>query len=263
MLVRICLLLLLFCSSSFAAERAISTSKNPPIRLFLQENLDAQGRQIPVEEKVHEIIRYFERETGLKFEPIILPWKRAQVETLNGQGVIYGFSKSVERMKHYHFSQALITEKVWAITYGSPKPNFKSVDDLRGKTISIGRGFSHGLEFDQARGKIFTVEEDSASTAARFKKVVAKRSDLMLWPVRNMETSKEVEDYVNKVLIPQASDSELRNKRFDVSDKPMFFDTVHFASAKGKYEDVIEKIDRAMERGMRSGELARVLKGYH
>lgn len=85
----------------------------------------------------------------------------------------------------------------------------------------------------------------------------------MLWPVRNMETSKEVEDYVNKVLIPQASDSELRNKRFDVSDKPMFFDTVHFASAKGKYEDVIEKIDRAMERGMRSGELARVLKGYH
>ncbi|WMW81729.1 ABC transporter substrate-binding protein [Undibacterium cyanobacteriorum] len=244
-------------------EMAPAKASTKPVRLFLQENLDAQGRQIPVEEKVHAIIRFFERETGVRFEPIILPWKRAQVETLNGYGVIYGFSRSVERMKQYHFSQALITEKVWAITYGRPKPAFKSVEDLRGKVISIGRGFSHGLEFDQARGTVFTVEEDSASTAARFKKIVAKRSDLMLWPVRNMETSKEVEDYVNKVLIPQASDLELQNKIFDVSDKPMFYDTVHFASAKGKYEDVISKIDKAIERGMRSGELQRVLKGYH
>ena len=258
-----CFLFFLFCSMNTAAEGVAVKSKSPPIRLFLQENLDAKGRQIPVEEKVHQIIRFFERETGLKFEPIILPWKRAQVETLNGEGIIYGFSKSVERMKLYHFSQALITEKVWAITYGEPKPHFKNVEDLSGKVISIGRGFSDGLEFDQARGKIFTVEEDSASTAARFKKIVAKRSDLMLWPVRNMETSKQVEDYVNKVLIPEASDPELRHRRFDVSDKPMFYDTVHFASAKGKYEDAINKIDRAMEKGMRSGELPRVLKGYH
>jgi ABC-type amino acid transport substrate-binding protein len=137
------------------------------------------------------------------------------------------------------------------------------VEDLRGKTISIGRGFSHGLEFDEARGKIFLVEEDSASVAARFKKIVARRSDLMLWPVRQMETSREVEDYVNKVLIPQASDHELRDKKFDVSDKPMFYDTVHFASAKGKHQDVIERIDRAIERGIKNGELAKVLRGYH
>ncbi|MBC3890492.1 transporter substrate-binding domain-containing protein [Undibacterium sp. LX40W] len=237
--------------------------KKATVKLFLQENLDAQGRQIPVEAKVHEIIRFFEKETGLTFEPIILPWKRAQVETQNGHGIIYGFSKSVERLRRFHFSQAVITEKVWAITYGKPKPNFQSVEDLRGKVISIGRGFSHGLEFDQARGVVFTVEEDSASIASRFKKVVAKRSDLMLWPVRQMETSREVEDYVNKVLVAQASDRELRDKRFDVSDKPMFYDTVHFASAQGKFVDVIDKIDKAIDRGTKSGELAKVLKGYH
>lgn len=259
---RFLVFILVFCLSFSTANSQAQTNKARTVRLFLQENLDAQGRQIPVEDKVHEIIRFFEKETGLKFEPVILPWKRAQVETLNGQGIIYGFSKSVDRLKHYYFSQPVITEKVWAITYGRPKPNFRSVEDLRGKTISIGRGFSHGLEFDQARDKVFSVEEDSASVAARFKKIVAKRSDLMLWPVRQLETSKEVEDYVNRVLIQQASDRELRDKKFDVSDKPMFYDTVHFASAKGKYQDVIDKIDGAIERGTKNGELAKVLRGY-
>lgn len=262
-MLRLCSLILSFCLLWNVSHAAAPDIKKTSVKLFLQENLDAQGRQIPVEPKVHEIIRFFEKETGLKFEPIILPWKRAQVETANGHGIIYGFSKSVERLRRYHFSQPVITEKVWAITYGKPKPNFQSVEDLRGKVISIGRGFSHGLEFDQARGVIFTVEEDSASVASRFKKVVAKRSDLMLWPVRQMETSREVEDYVNNVLVAQASDHELRDKRFDVSDKPMFYDTVHFASAQGKYLDVIDKIDKAIERGTKNGELARVLKGYH
>lgn len=255
--------LFVFCLSFSVFDSQAQANKPRTIRLFLQENLDAQGRQIPVEDKVHEIIRFFEKETGLKFEPVILPWKRAQVETANGQGIIYGFSKSVDRLKHYYFSSPVITEKVWAISYGKPKPNFRTIEDLRGKIISIGRGFSHGLEFDEARDKVFYVEEDSASVAARFKKVLARRSDLMLWPVRQMETSKEVEDYVNKVLIPQASDIELRDKKFNVSDKPMFYDTVHFASVKGKYQDVIDRIDKAIEHGNKNGELAKVLRGYH
>jgi polar amino acid transport system substrate-binding protein len=233
------------------------------VRLFLQESLDVEGKQVPLDPKLLEILSYLERETGLKFEPIILPWKRAQFETLEGKGIIYGFSRSPERVKLYFFSVPLITEKVWGISYGSPKPHYKTVQDLRGKIVSTGRGFSHGMEFDQARDVIFKVQEDSASTIARFKKLVAKRSDLMVWPVRGYQRHNEVEEYINQVIIKNSNDPELQGKHFDISDQPLFYDTTHFASVKGKYEDVIAKIDKAIKRGTKNGSLVKVLRGYH
>lgn len=234
-----------------------------PVPLFLQENLDAQGRQMPADPKLMDILAYFERKTGLKFAPVILPWKRAQAETLRGEGIIYGFSRSVQRLKQYDFSESVISEGVWAITYSRPKPRFETVEDLRGKVVGIGRGFSHGLEFDQARDTVFTVQEDSASTAARFKKLAAGRSDLMLWPVRQYETSAEVEHYINQAVIGDTHDAELKHRHFDVSDRPLFYDTVHFAAAKGQYQTVLRKINRAITQGRKNGSLARVLRDYH
>lgn len=233
------------------------------VRLFLQENLDQQGKQQALDPKLMEILAYFERESGVKFEPVILPWKRAQLETLHGEGIIYGFSRSRERLRLYHFSQPVVVERIWGVTYGSPKPKYKSVEDLRGKVVSTGRGFSHGMEFDQASNVIFTVQEDSSSTVARFKKLMAKRSDLMVWPVRGYEHAKEVEAYINRTVLQDSNDPELLGKHFDVTDRPLFYDTTHFASAKGRYQDIIAKIDKAIVRGNKNGSLPAVLRGYH
>ncbi len=245
----------LFYSTCHAAES--------PVRVFLQENLDGEGKQLALDPKLLALLRYFERGTGLKFELTILPWKRAQIETLDGKGIIYGFSRSPERLKAYHFSFPVVTDRVWGITYGRPKPNYKSVEDLRGKIVSTGRGFSHGLEFEQARDVIFTVQEDSASINARFKKLIAKRSDVMIWPVRGYERSVEVEAYINRIVVDDSNDPELKGKHFDVTDRPLFYDTTHFASAKGAYGDVIGKVDKAIVRGRKDGSLAKILRGYH
>lgn len=249
--------LMLVCSSSIAGQTPIK------IRLFLQENLDAQGKQVPADPKLTDILRYFEREANVRFDAVILPWKRAQFETLAGKGIIYGFSRSAERLRHYYFSQPVISERVWAISYGLPKPDYRAVDDLHGKVVSIGRGFSHGMEFDQARDVVFTVQEDSASVAARFKKLIAKRSDLMLWPVRQFEHSSQVEHYINTMVVPDSLDPDLKGQKFNVSDQPIFYDTVHFATAKGHYQEVIDRIDVAIARGSKNGSLAKVLRGYH
>lgn len=113
--------LVLVCNLSFAGQSTIK------IRLFLQENLDAQGKQVPADPKLTEILRYFEREAHVQFDAVILPWKRAQVETLAGKGIIYGFSRSKERLHHYYFSQPVISERVWAISYGLPKPDYNII----------------------------------------------------------------------------------------------------------------------------------------
>ena len=255
--------LLVFLTLWCATLYPVVAAENPPVRLFLQENLDPQGKQLALDPKLMEVLAYFERQSGVKFEPVILPWKRAQIETLEGKGVIYGFSRSAERNRLYHFSQAVVVEKIWGVTYGKPKPNYRRLEDLRGKVISTGRGFNHGMEFDQARDVVFTVQEDSASTIARFKKLMAIRSDLMVWPVRGYDSAKEVEAYINRIVVQESNDPELRGRHFDVSNQPLFLDTTHFASAKGKYLDVIAKIDKAIVRGKKDGSLPTILRGYH
>ncbi|MBR7801231.1 substrate-binding periplasmic protein [Undibacterium fentianense] len=258
---RFTLFLCLLIATLFLGE--VRAGEKQKLRLFLQESLDSEGRQLALDPKVFEILAYFERRTGLQFEHIILPWKRAQAETLVGNGIIYGFSKSSERLRYYQFSQPVMVERVWGITYGKPVPQYKTVEDLRGKIVSTGRGFSHGLEFDQARDVVFKVQEDSASTISRFKKLMAKRSDLMVWPVRGFENHKDVENYFNHFILEQANDPDLKGKHFNVTEKPLFLDSLHFASAKGHYADAIAKIDKAIVQGNKDGSLPQVLRGYH
>ncbi len=256
----------LFLASIAIAQRADALETQPPathVKVFLQENLNASGGQIPTTPELIRVLKYFEKQSGVKFELIILPWKRAQVETLAGKGIIFGFSKSMERLKHYTFSDAYIEEGVWAVTYGSPYPDYRSIADLKGKTVATGRGFSHGLEFDQVRDKLFTVQEDSASVASRFRKLILKRSDLMLWPVRELSRHAEVEKYLNTTVVSDANDPELQNYHFDVSQKPLFYDSNHFASAKGHFEAVLGKINTAIRRGKKNASLARIMHGYH
>lgn len=250
------LLSLPWCGLAFAGEQK-------PIPLFLQETLDRNGHQLPVEKNLERLLRYFERESGLHFELRLLPWNRAQLLAKNGDGIIYGFSRSPQRLIDYHFSMPVVTERIWAITYGEPKPNFRSAADLKGKTISIGRGFSHGMEFEQAKNVLFTVQEDSAQASARFKKLVARHSEVMLWPVRELERSGQVERYLQEKLLPSFHDPELIGKTFSVSRQPMFYDTVHFAGAKGRYEAEIKKLDEVIKRGSKNGQLAKVLYRYY
>ncbi|PXX46512.1 substrate-binding periplasmic protein [Undibacterium pigrum] len=264
----ICLLLLsAFAHSSvFAATAKTGTSKpaiKPIIKLFLQENLDIHGRPLPLDRDLEDILIYFEHESGIQFDKQILPWNRAQLMAQNGEGIIFGISRSPERLQLYHFSIPVVSEKIWAITYGDPRPNFQTVEDLRGKTVSVGRGFSHGMDFEKAKNVVFQVQEDSASSAARFKKLMNRRSDIMLWPVRQLQRASQVEAYLRDQLVPSFNDPELTGKTFYVSAKPVFYDTTHFAAANGKYEAEMDKLNAVIRKGTANGKLPKVLAKFY
>ncbi|MFZ6658134.1 substrate-binding periplasmic protein [Undibacterium sp. TJN19] len=240
-----------------------SNLAKPKVTLFLQESLDIHGRQLPIERDLDSILQYFEHESGIHFDKQVLPWNRAQLMAQNGEGIIFGFSKSPERLQNFYFSIPIVSEKIWAITYGDPRPDFQSMEDLRGKTVSIGRGFSHGMDFEKAKNVVFKVQEDSASSAARFKKLMGRRSDIMLWPIRQLQRSEQVEAYLRDQLIPSFNDPELTGKTFYVSKKPVFYDTIHFAAAIGKYEEEIETLNKTIRKGTASGKLPKVLARFY
>ncbi|NDI84792.1 substrate-binding periplasmic protein [Undibacterium crateris] len=254
-------LVLLFVLLSGISSAAHAQTK--PVPLFLQENLDIHGRQLSIDKDLEKILIYFERESGLRLDWRMLPWNRAQMMGRNGEGIVFGLSKSPERLKYFQFSQPVVSEKIWAITYGEPRQNFRTLEDLRGKTVSIGRGFSHGMDFEKARNVVFTVQEDTASSGARFKKLMNKRSDLMLWPVRQLNTAAQVEDYLNNKLIPGFNEPELKGKRFYVSRKPVFYDTVHFAVAHGQYQEELARLNEVIRRGTESGELPKLMAKFY
>lgn len=252
-----CLLIFIcsFAPPSFAATPLT-------VQLYLPDNFDANHKQIPTNQQLTDIFKYFEREAELKFVVVNLPWKRAQLEVQQGNGILYGFSKSEERLVQYHFSLPVITLHVWAVTYGEANSHFSEVKDLQGKVLASGLGLSHGIEYEKAKNKIFTVQEDFFSDGERFKKLIKKRSDLMLVPSRQYVSREEVDFIVNRTLVPSFQDPELNNKHFDVSVRPMFYDSIHFASAKDHLREVIDRIDKAIQKGLKNGSLPKLLKQY-
>lgn len=228
------------------------------VKLFQPENLDAKGQQIPSSPQTIKIFNYFEREGGLKFDLVVIPWKRAQLEAAHGNGILYGFSKSAERLEQYHFSQPVITFHVWAISYGKGNTRYAELKDLKGKTVTSGLGLSHGEEYEKAKNNIFIVQEDFISYRERFRKLVKKQSDVVFIPFHQSDGREQVNRFVNHKMVPEFKDPELDGQSFEISINPLFNDTIHFASAKGQFDDVIYKIDKAIQKGMKNGELPKL-----
>lgn len=251
-------LIVLFCIVSLP-------SKADPVRhvkLFYPENIDTKGKQIPLTPEQVKVFQYFEREAGLKFSIVILPWKRAQLEVARGNGIIYGFSKSIDRLSKYRFSQPFLNLPVWAISYGPENTQIAELKDLKGKIVATSVGITHGIEFERARESVFTVTEDFLSYQERLKKLIAKRSDIILVPYNQQVSREQVEHTINRKLIPGFDDPELNGRIFNVSMNPIFIDTIHFASSKDRWTEVIDRIDIAIERGLKNGSLQKLLLNY-
>ncbi|MBY0574438.1 MAG: transporter substrate-binding domain-containing protein [Undibacterium sp.] len=233
------------------------------VQLFLQENLDVKGKQLPIDNKLSKLLHFVEQAAGVKFDYVQLPWRRAQRATLAGNGIIYGFSKSNIRLTEYRFSEPLIIDNVWAISLGEPTTKIRSLEDLRGKKIAIGHGYSYGIEFERTRDKVFSVQEDTASVPARFEMLVSKRCDFLLWPVHELDQQSQVEEHINNVIVANLTDENLKKYRFFASENPIFHDTIHFAAAHGQHTEILDKIDHAITQGKKDGSLAKALKDYH
>ncbi|MBC3808376.1 hypothetical protein H8K52_13605 [Undibacterium seohonense] len=256
--------ILLLCSVTTAAIAAVAAvdagqTSTTTVTVYLQETLDTKGNLQPISKGLLKFLQFLERETGLHLQPVSVPWNRAKLMTLDGKGIIWGFSKSPERLLSYRYSEAVLSSRIWAIAYGEPRMRLRSIKDLQGKVVSVERGVSHGMEFELAKNKVFKIDEDSAQASARFRKLIAKRSDVLLWGLAQFDRPDLFLAYLHKTYIPELRDPELLGKTFYVSDIPLFYDSIHFASAKMRFENEMQKIDAAIKRGIKTGELTRLM----
>lgn len=257
---RLCCASLLLAIASDIATVHARENPNKVVPLYMQEALDAAGHQLPDSPGIHQFIVFFEREAQVRFQLNHLPWNRAKNMVAEGRGIIWGFSKNTERLVQFDFSEPVLISNIWAIVYGKPKGSLATLADLKGQTISVERGVSHGMDFEMARGKVFKVDEDAASAPIRFRKLVAGRSDALLWGLVQFDEHRAIQDYIQNKYIPSMNDPHLVGADFYVSTRPIFVDSLHFASAKDKFSEEMQRINKAIKRGLKSGELSKILR---
>ncbi|TDK64409.1 substrate-binding periplasmic protein [Sapientia aquatica] len=175
-----------------------------------------------------------------------------------GEGIIIGISKTNERLQYFDFSEALSEDNVWLVTRCDKIFPFKTLDDLKGKTIGVVRGVSAGEEFDGQANRLFKIDDDTDVTEARFIKLYNGRADALIYLKTANSTSSELARELNQRYLPVEAKISAASPTFCVLDNPVVSVSVHIAQRKGLDQSPLQRINKAIISGKQNGKLKRV-----
>jgi len=223
----------------------------PTVPLIIGDTLDEQGKPKPLSPFKRKLLDAVERELGVVFELRMYPWARAERYAIDGTGLIFGLPKNADRLHALHYSEVAAYNKLWIVTRSDATFRFNAIEDLRGKSIGVVRGYNYGAEVERARAnKLFRTDEDIASRGTRLTRLMLKRIDAVLLYQPSQQTARDVEAEVNTFMAPRLrSIGAAANASFSVLPKPLSVDDgVFFAIARNKDDGIIDRINAALAR---------------
>jgi polar amino acid transport system substrate-binding protein len=226
--------------------------------LYMSEELDEKSVVIPISAQTIALFTYLERALKFQFEIRRVPWKRALESAQSGEGLIFGISKTPERLRHLAFSVPIYSEQALLITRCESRFRFNSLPDLKGKTLGIVRGTSYGEEFDKQKNNLFMVEDDTGNTPARFNKLRLGRMDGLLWYSQTHDLAK-LERSLNELYSgSQDQRTGKATRQFCVQAKPISSVEIHFAIRPDRDQGLLGQINKVLEHARTKGDLARI-----
>ena len=226
--------------------------------LLIAESNATNNPQVPINPVFKQTIAYIEKELHLQFEFRRYPWKRLLQNLNEGEGLAFGLSKTKERAQTLRFSLPAFATHVWVVVRSDMAFSFSSIADLQGKIVGIVRGSSYGDEFDKAKDALLLVEDDLFSLPSRLKKLLSKRTDVMLFSHYDPDPRK-VEAILNKAMTDMAPETPMPpGVSFKVLDRHLSVDYIHFAILASKDDGIIEQLDLIIRKGQQDGSLAKV-----
>ncbi|MFZ6638258.1 substrate-binding periplasmic protein [Undibacterium sp. TC4M20W] len=220
--------------------------------ILTADPIDQRGQPFPLK-LADKLFEFIEREGGLQIQQQRSPWPRALQAAENGEGVIYGVSKTKEREKIFHFSLPIQSKYMFLVTRSDAQFRFNTMADLKGKTIGIPRGFSYGDRFDAMKDNLFKVEVDNYAPLSRIYKLLFRRMDAGLFGAAN----KDPRFLENRLQVlrdeNEGSSSPFADVRLTVLPKPLLIDTIHFAVRADKDDGIIDKLNVAILKARKAG----------
>lgn len=223
------------------------------VTLLLGDTLDASGKQQPLKPWRRKLFSYLEQELNLRFDIKSYPWPRAERHARDGNGLIFALPKSADRLRELHFSDPASSNTLWLVTRSDATFPFRSMADLRGKTIGAVRGYSYSDEFERGRNTLFKVDEDIASRATRLQRLLLKRVDALLLYQPSGDSPADIEAALAQSIQPYLNELALPpGLRLTVLPKPVQVENgMHFAIARSRDDGLIDRINAALARQRR------------
>lgn len=250
----------LVCSALFILQAQAWAADKQILPIYLQEIPDATGRLTPAYRNLDELLRYLETQSGLHFERIRLPWDRAKMLALEGQGLIWGFSKTRERLAQFEYSETVVQLPIWAISYDASTKKVRDLQDLRGAHVCTRRGVSLGLDYEKAKQHVFKADEANSNFSQMLRKLLTHGCEYVFWGVQRLDDKHDVEVYLHQRFIPALRDPELLNKKFTISEQPVLHDTIHFATGHSYWQPELARLNQAIRKGRQNGDIERILQ---
>ncbi|MES2037822.1 MAG: transporter substrate-binding domain-containing protein [Pseudomonadota bacterium] len=230
--------------AAFAATR--------DVMVLMPDPLDTKGESAPIPPDRQRMLDFIAREADLHFDFQRYPWKRILLLAENGDGLIFGISKTSARERMFHFSKPLYANYVWLVTRKDARFDYKEIADLRGRSVGIVSGTHYGDNFDEHKGKLFRVESDPNSLMPRFNKLINRRMDVMVMQDPGNDAH-DLEERINRYVGRQLVADGLPAIEFSVLPRPLLVDNIHFAIRADKDEGLINRIDAAIGKGKKQG----------
>jgi polar amino acid transport system substrate-binding protein len=239
-------ILILGSHASFGESIIVLGNVDKPPKQWKDANGNLKGIWVDILRAIDDEIKDVEFQIGLK------PFKRAQKEAIDGKNALMAIFYNDTRAKIFDYSEPVLTEDVVIVVKKGREFPFKSLDDLKDKTIGIFRGTSYGVEWEKAvtSGK-FKTEEDSNNTG-RLKKILKERID-------------------GGVFNPGAAavkmfcdhDADLNINQFTVLKTPILTKNSYFAVAKKlNKKALITKFNNALNQIKKSGKYEKIIEKY-
>ena len=188
----------------------------------------------------HVISEAFKLE-GYEVEFTFYPWKRAFESARSGEqfhATSYWYP-SEERAKDFHYSDPIqVDATVFFHIKDNPPPDWKSLDDLKGRRIGATGGFTYTKEFwDAAKSKHLDIEEAN-SDELNFRKLLKGRIDL--FPSNPL---------VGQKILIEAFEKRAANS-VTYHQKPLISPTGHllFSKKHAKAEELVTAFNRGLTR---------------
>lgn len=184
------------------------------------------------------IFARLEKDTGDTYELRLLPWKRAMKNAQNGEGGITNISRNKAREKLYNFSLPIYDDDISLVVLKGHEFDFKTLKDLKGKTLGGLSGASYGEAVDQAISSGELDVERENGEQSRLLKLLAGRLDVAI-----------IGNGVAGLDVILASDPGLAANRsqFVLLPKPLVRDPLHLAFSKTmNVQPALERFNKAL-----------------
>jgi polar amino acid transport system substrate-binding protein len=257
--------IVLICLSSFHASANVpqtsKTESTTTLTILMSEQLDQVGQRIPVSPHMQRFFNYLEQELNLNIKVASSPWARVMRNGEHGLGLIFGISKTAERERIFNFSDPIFGHRVWLITLCEKQFIYRTLNDLKNKTISISRASSVSEEFDREAGVLFKVDFDATTTSARFLKLAAHRSDALVF--YSSLDAKMLEQRINLEYSDlNATPPGHSSHKLCVMNNPIANNDIHFALSKKMNPEILTRINIALSHAKRKGLLPSFIEDY-